>query len=140
MNDVGFRSSVVDYMDKSIDYINGIDANEKSDIIEALNAVKNWCLNINMTSEEIKSKVYSTYITDRMIMQTMSVNGNTDREYIKNYIENMVAHDAIEYRKYVNENIPGVDLNVTIPIPESMGGGSFDTFLSIGETIFINVR
>ena len=51
----------------------------------------------------------------------------------------MRANDAIEYRKYVNDNIPGVDLNITVPIPESMGGGSFDTFLSIGETIFINV-
>jgi hypothetical protein len=74
-----------------------------------------------------------------MIAQTMSVNGNTDREYIKNYIENMKANDAVYYRKYANENIPGVDLNITVPIPESMGGGSFDTFLSIGETIFINV-
>ena len=74
-----------------------------------------------------------------MLAQTMSVNGNNDREYIKNYIENMRANDAMAYRKYVNEHIPGVDLNITVPIPESMGGGSFDTFLSIGETIFINV-
>ncbi len=139
MNDVILRSSVVDYMDKSIDYVDGIEDKEKDEIIEALNLVKNWCLNIDMSPEEIKSKAYSTYITDRMVVQTMSVNGNTDKEFIKGYVENMKAKDAIEYRKYVNENVPGVDLNVTIPIPESMGGGSFDTFLSIGETIFINV-
>lgn len=139
MNDVILRSSVVDYMDKSIDYVNGIEDKEKDEIIEALNLVKNWCLNIDMSPEEIKSKSYSTYITDRMVAQTMSINGNTDKEFIKGYVENMKAKDAIEYRKYVNENVPGVDLNVTVPIPESMGGGSFDTFLSIGETIFINV-
>ena len=139
MNDVILRSSVVDYMDKSINYVGDIDDKEKDEVIEALNLVKNWCLNINMSQEEIKEKAFSTYITDRMFAQTMSVNGNTDREYIKGYVENMKAKDAIEYRKYVNENVPGVDLNVTVPIPESMGGGSFDTFLSIGETIFINV-
>ena len=139
MNDIVLRSSVVDYMDKSIDYVNGINDKEKDDVIEALNLVKNWCLNINTSLEEIKSNAHSTYITDRMFVQTMSVNGNTDREYIRGYVENMRAHDAIEYRKYINENVPGVDLNVTIPIPESMGGGSFNTFLSIGETIFINV-
>ena len=139
MNDVILRSSVVDYMDKSINYVGDIDDKEKDEIIEALNLVKNWCLNIDMSPEEIKSKAYSTYITDRMVAQTMSINGNTDKEFIKGYVENMKAKDAIEYRKYVNENVPGVDLNVTVPIPESMGGGSFDTFLSIGETIFINV-
>ena len=138
-NEIVSRNSVVDYMDKSIDYVDGIDDKEKDEVIEALNLVKNWCLNIDMSPDEIKSKAYSTYITDRMFAQTMSVNGNSDREYIKGYVENMRAHDAIEYRKYINENVPGVDLNVTIPIPESMGGGSFDTFLSIGETIFINV-
>ena len=74
-----------------------------------------------------------------MFAQTMSVNGVEDREYIKGYVENMRAKEAIEYRKYISEHVPGVDLNITIPIPESMGGGSFNTFLSIGETIFINV-
>lgn len=138
-NDIINRSSIVENMDKSINYIDGVESNDKEEVIEALKLVKNWCLNVNFTAESAQKQVYSTYITDRMVAQTMSVNGNTDREYIKGYVENMRANDAIEYRKYVNDNIPGVDLNITVPIPESMGGGSFDTFLSIGETIFINV-
>ena len=69
----------------------------------------------------------------------MSVNGNCDREYIKNYINNMRANEAKKYREYVNSNIPGVDLNIEVPVPESLGGGSFKSFLNYGEFVFINV-
>lgn len=139
IEDIISRNNIVEYMNKSVNYINSIDKKDKDEVIEALNLVKNWCLDINVTPSEVETEGYSTYITDRMVAQTMSVNGETDREFIKNYVENMRAKDAIEYRRYISEHVPGVDLNVTIPIPESMGGGSFDTFLSIGETIFINV-
>ena len=139
INDIISRNSVVEYMKNSIDVVNNINNKNKDEIIEALNLVKNWCLDVKMSTDDIKNVSYNTYVTDRMFTQTMSINGNTDREFIRGYVENMRANDAIEYRKYVNEHVPGVDLNITIPIPESMGGGSFDTFLSIGETIFINV-
>lgn len=141
IEDIIARDSIVKNIDKSIEYINNVDSKTKDEAIDALKLVKEWCLDINVNGDidEQKKRVYSTYLTDRMFAQTMSVNGNTDRGFIKGYVENMKAKDAIEYRKYVNENVPGVDLNITIPIPESMGGGSFDTFLSIGETIFINV-
>lgn len=137
--DVIKRTEILESMDKSIEYIGTLNNSDKNEVIDALNLVKKWCLNADFNPNETENKVYLTYITDRMISQTMSVNGNEDREFIKGYIENMRANDAIEYRKYVNENVPGVDLNITVPIPESMGGGSFDTFLSIGDTIFINV-
>lgn len=137
--DIIMRNTVVGYMDKSVDFINSTDKSDKGEVIEALNLVKNWCLDISVNPSEVLSTTYSTYITDRMVAQTMSVNGETDREYIRKYVENMRAKDAIEYRKYISEHVPGVDLNITVPLPESLGGGSFDTFLSIGETIFINV-
>ena len=133
------RGKIVNYMDESIQFINNINKSDKEEVIEALNLVKKWCLNINVDSSHLLNTTYSTYITDRMTIQTMSINGNEDKEFIKGYVENMRANDAIDYRKYVNEHVPGVDLNITVPIPESMGGGSFDTFLSVGETIFINV-
>lgn len=138
-NDIISRTNIVNNMDKSIEYINNMDSDDKNDVIDALNTVKTWCLNVNFTAEDAQKQVYSTYITDRMVAQTMSVNGNSDREYIKSYIDNMIAHEALEYRKYINEHVPGVNLNITVPIPESMGGGSLNTFLSIRETIFINV-
>ena len=112
---------------------------DKEEIIESIDMIKNWVLDVDVNFEDVKSNVYSTFLTDKMFSHTMSVNGNTDREYIENYINNMRAQEALNYRKYVEKNIPGVNLNITIPIPESLGGGSFNTFLSIGETIFINV-
>ena len=139
VEDIIQRTSVVEYMDKSIEYINNLEGSDKDDVIEALKTIKKWCLDINVNPDDVEKQVYSEYITDRMFAQTMSVNGVEDREYIKGYVENMRAKEAIEYRKYISEHVPGVDLNITIPIPESMGGGSFNTFLSIGETIFINV-
>ena len=137
--DVVTRSSIVDNMNKTVGLLDDVDGEGKEDIIEALNAIKTWALDVKGDNIEAQGETHLTLITDTMILQTMSVNGNTDREYIKNYIENMRAQEALNYRKYMNANVPGVDLNITVPIPESIGGGSFDTFLSIGETIFINV-
>lgn len=82
--------------------------------------------------------VVPNFITNQMIAYTYSINGNCDREFITNYIENMRIGEAIKYREFYNSNTPGVDLSITIEIPESEGGGSFDTFLRIQDTIFIN--
>ena len=77
-------------------------------------------------------------ITEQMIMHTVSINENTDEEFIKNYIENMRTRMAMDYRNYFVDNKPGVDFNFTVNIPESEGGGSFDSFLRIDDTVFIN--
>ena len=84
--DIIQRSTIVENMNKSIEYINGLDNNDKDEVIEALKLVKSWCLKVNFNSNEAEQEVYSTYITDRMVAQTMSVNGNEDREFIKGYI------------------------------------------------------
>lgn len=78
------------------------------------------------------------FITEQMVTYTYSVNGIRDKEYIKKYIENMRVVEARKYRDFYNENRPGVDLNITVNIPESDGGGSFETFLRIEDTIFVN--
>lgn len=90
----------------------------------------------DVVDEENES--YPNVITEQMIMHTVSVNGNTDREFIKNYVENMRTKTAMDYRNYFTNNKPGVDFNFTVNIPESDGGGSFNTFLRISDTIFIN--
>lgn len=86
----------------------------------------------------VNDDAYSTAITDQMLVHTVSVNGNTDKEYVKGYIENMRTKDAKEYREYFTEHRPGVDFNIDITIPESDGGGSFSTFLRLDDTVFIN--
>ena len=88
--------------------------------------------------EENTESLYPNTITEQMFMHTVSINGNEDREFIKNYIENMRTKSAMDYRNYFINNVPGVDFNFTVNIPESDGGGSFSTFLRIEDTIFIN--
>ena len=77
-----------------------------------------------------------TYLMNKLIV---SINGNKDREYINQYIHTMPAMEAMAFRRYVTTNTPSVDYKVTIDRPESLGGGSFDTFLEFDSTIFINV-
>ena len=87
---------------------------------------------------DIGNDVYTTIITDQMLAHTVSINGNHDKEYIKNYIENMRTKDAKMYRDYFTLNRPGVDFNIDVTIPESDGGGSFSTFLRLDDTVFLN--
>lgn len=84
-------------------------------------------------SDYIKSV---TYILQKCIV---SVNGNSDRIFINKYISVMPAFDAISLRRYINENVPSLDYRVTVNRPESLGGGSFTTFLDIDSSFFINV-
>lgn len=77
-----------------------------------------------------------TYLLEKSII---SINGNTDKKYIKKYISYMPAYDSIALRKYINENTPGIDFKVTIQRPESLGGGSFETFLELDNTLFLNI-
>ena len=132
----------------------------KVDILKAVRTIENSVVAIDITDEEatmlkedideIKDiigtdldteeveKVFPNTVTEQMIIHTVSINGNNDREYIKNYIENMRTKDALDYRNYFTDNRPGVDFNFEVNIPESDGGGSFATFLRIDDAIFIN--
>lgn len=86
-----------------------------------------------------EDNVTPAIITEQMVLYTQSVNGNTDREYIRGYVENMRAMDAYRYRNFFTSNRPGVDFNLTVDVPESDGGGSFDTFLRLDDTVFLNI-
>lgn len=83
--------------------------------------------------------IYSYSITNQMVKYTMSINGNEDKEYIRNFIENMRAKDAFAYRTFVNDNTPGVNMKINVNVPQSDGGGTFDTFLGIDDYVFGNI-
>lgn len=108
---------------------------EKSMLVEDIDEIKDI---VGTDISEVDEHVYPSTITEQMIMHTVSVNGNSDREFIKNYVENMRAKESMDYRNYFVDNKPGVDFNFNVNIPESDGGGSFATFLRIDDTIFIN--
>ena len=87
-----------------------------------------------------KDKTFSRALTNALTLQTVSINGIKDRKYISDYIMNMNVRDAAEYRKYVSNNEPGIEYNVKVERPKSLGGGSIDTFLQLSQFIFINLE
>lgn len=87
--------------------------------------------------EEAEDLYFTHDLTNRLILSTVSVNGVNDRNFIANYILNMGLKDATAYRKYIIDNEPGIDYNVKVERPESLGGGSIETFLQLDQFIFV---
>lgn len=52
----------------------------------------------------------SSGVTGRLFSQIYSIDGEEDRQIIKDTIENMLARDSSFFRKYVNSHVPGIDL------------------------------
>ena len=127
LKNIGYVSDALDRMEISDD--------ERDMLTEDIDEIKEI---VGVDLPEEFDEVYPNTVTEQMIMHTVSINGNKDREFIKNYIENMRTKDSMEYRKTFIDNRPGVDFNFNVNIPESDGGGSFATFLRIDDTIFIN--
>ena len=124
---VGYISEALDRLD--------IGDEERGMLNEDIDEIKDI---VGADLPETFEDIYPNTITEQMIMHTVSINGNKDSEYIKNYIENMRTKDSMDYRKTFLDNKPGVDFNFTVNIPESDGGGSFNSFLRIDDTVFIN--
>lgn len=112
-----------------------LDSKEKSQILEATRKIKDWAKKL----EEKNPNKFSRTITNRMEMQITAVNGNYDKEYIRKAIYNMPASDSLNLRKYILENEPGLNFEIEIQRPESLGGGSFKTFLEWNDTVFFNI-
>ena len=51
----------------------------------------------------------------------------------------MRAGDSLKLRRYIIENEPGLDFDITIERPEDLGGGSFTTFLDWGDNVFLSI-
>lgn len=112
-----------------------MDNDKKDKIKNYLNAIEDLWLNGSVSN---KIKV-NRLITNRLDMSVMSVNGNTDKKYIKEFIRRMPARDSLELRKYIEQHKPGVDWNVEVEKPQSLGGGSVNIFLEWGTDAFFNI-
>lgn len=56
-------------------------------------------------------------ITKRLEMMIKSIEGNKDPMNIRNFIETMPIKDSQDFRKYVSDNKPGLDLTQTTKTP-----------------------
>ena len=108
---------------------------DKISIKNATKSIDNWVKKLR----EINSSRFTNLITNNLLLQIVSVNGNSDREYIKKWVMKMPARDSLMLRRYINDNRPGIDFNIEVERPESLGGGSFTTFLNWDDSVFINI-
>ena len=114
---------------------NILNKDEKLKLYEAKRNIHKWAEKIDV--DEVLG--YTHKLTNRLELSIVSVNGETNREYISEYVQNMNVRDALAIRRYIAENEPGLDYAVTVERPESLGGGSMPVFLSLDEYVFLNI-
>lgn len=102
---------------------------------DAIDYIKEWANKDSVS--EYADTLYSDFITNSLKKRTVSINGNDDPEYVSEYINNLRLSESRLYREYLNEKVPGFDFSVEIQIPESDGGGSFESTFRYWDSIFI---
>lgn len=113
--------------------------NDRNKMISCINTIESWEKNIPSDSGNGVDGNENHTITNTMEMSIVEVNGNRDRNFIHRYVITMPAKEALEFRKYLSKHEPGMDFRITVERPESLGGGSFDTFLKLDNTLFLNI-
>lgn len=112
-----------------------ITTQEKNDVDKTVKLIRRWTERLKKKSD----KPFTRMITNILQLQVVSIDGNTDRKYINKFINTMPARDSLTLRRYINDNTPGMNFNITVERPESMGGGSFETFLNWDDSVFLNI-
>ena len=125
-----FAGEIEDFLDTD----EVLDKPDKVKVREAIRTLESWSDKID--EEEL---LYTHVVTNRLEMAIMSVNGITDRDYIKQYVRNMNVRDSSALRKYITDNEPGLDYNIEVEKPESLGGGSMPAFLQLDQLVFLNI-
>jgi len=125
----------VDTMDEYIENDKDVENKQKIQIRKAIRDIEKW----EDEMEEEDSLLFTHTITNRLEMSIMEVDGVTDRKIIRNFVRNMNVRDSSALRKYINDNEPGIDYNIEVEKPESLGGGSMPVFLQLDQNIFLNI-
>jgi len=82
-----------------------------------------------------KPDARDTQLTTRLYQMIDAIDGNTDRKFIKLFVENEFrALDSRKFREYVNEIQPGIDMDIDVVDEET--GDSFRTSVAIGLDFF----
>ena len=129
--------TITEDIQKVIELDTSLDKNQKTKIFDAQDVLSDWAEDLE--TSEYDNKPFNSTVTNRMELMFCSVNGNTDRQYIHDFINSMNVRDAAAFRTYALTNEPGLDYNITIERPESIGGGSVNLFLQLDQFIFLNL-
>ena len=76
---------------------------------------------------------YPPIVTKQLEFMIKSVQGNRDLMNIKNLIDNLPIVDSQSFRKYVNDNKPGLDLKQKVTAPS---GEEVEFFINFGVEFF----
>lgn len=131
------KETIKEYVSVLDDFIESddvVDTETKIKVRQSIRAIEKWGNGIS--DEEVK---FNHALTNRLNLLIMAVDGITDREYIYNFIKKMPVKDSSSLRKYMQKNEPGIDYTITVNRPESLGGGSFETFLQLDKFLFLNI-
>lgn len=125
---------MVETMNNYINLDDTVNSDKKAKIKAAINEIEMWAYSIDTDVDD----EFNRSVTNRVEYQIVEVEGNRDRDFIHNFVERMNIRDLTSFIKYTKENEPGLDYNVEITKPESLGGGSMPVFLQLDKYIFLN--
>lgn len=128
-------SQYVETMDTFIEADNVVSKDEKIKVRQAIRTIEGW----GDRMEDDDNMKFSHSLTNRLSLLIMAVDGITEKKYINDFIRRMNVRDSAALRRYINQNEPGIDYNIEIERPESLGGGSFKTFLQLDQFLFLNI-
>ena len=83
----------------------------------------------------LKNTKQKSPITSKLFIQTVSLNGETDRQEIRDAIESLPAKDSLFLRRWISENAPGVILEVDFTC-EQCGHFEGGTDVPMGTSFF----
>ena len=118
-----------------IDRDSDIDSTQKKSLLDCIGKLEDY----NGEPEDDDRSTYTHAVTNRLIESIVEVNNVTDRKYIAEYVAYMSVQDSSALRKYISDNEPGLDFNLTVEKPASLGGGSMPMFLSLDQYLFLNI-
>jgi len=124
----------VEDLDRFVEDDENLEKSERVKIKQAIRALDDW-------QEEMEDDEpdFTHSVTNRLELSIMAVDGITDRKMVREFIRNMNVRDSSSLRKYITENEPGIDYNVEVEKPESLGGGSMKVFLQLDQYLFLNI-
>lgn len=126
---------MVEVMDDYVENDKNLENKDRVQIRKAIRDIDKW--QEEMDEEDTLS--YTHAVTNRIELSIMEIDGVTDRKMIRDFVRNMNVRDSSALRKYINDNEPGIDYNIQIEKPESLGGGFINVFLQLDQLIFLNV-
>ncbi len=90
-------------------------------------------LEIERMSESYPPNRVVPKITWRLNKQVVEINGSSDRQMISKYIETMPIMDSKFIRKFINDNVPSLDLKQIVTAPS---GEIVETEINFGVEFF----